>query len=190
MNQTEPRVKQQEAQWGDAIVLDGPSVITTLRDCGVTHVIWIPDSELGRWEPVLSTASTPQLLRVCREGEAIALAAGLHLGGRHPVVLIQCTGLFEVGDRFRNILHDLHVPLFFVIGVRSYYAHQQNNSTDSCPIFTEPILRAWRMPYVVFDHSRTAADLEATYRKAWGKGQAFAVVPLGNVILAGRVAFS
>jgi sulfopyruvate decarboxylase TPP-binding subunit len=157
-------------------MLDGPSVVAALQDCGVTHVVWIPDSELGQWESALNGAAGLQLLRVCREGEAVALAAGLHLGGRHPVVLIQCTGLFEAGDTLRNVLYDLRLPLFFIIGVRSYYAHQQGASTDSCPVFTEPILRAWQVPYVVFDRSHTAADLAAAYRQAQAKNQAFAVL--------------
>lgn len=157
-------------------MLDGPSVVAALEDCGVTHVVWIPDSDIGRWEAALNSAPRLQLLRVCREGEAIAVAAGLHLGGKRPIVVIQCTGLFEAGDALRNILHDLHLPLFLVIGVRSYHAHQRGTSTDNCPLFTEPILRAWQVPYVLLDDSRTAADLASAYRQAQAKNQAFAVL--------------
>src|ERR1043165_5405167 len=118
-------------------MLDGPHVVAALRRCGVTHVIWIPDSELGTWEPALTAASADlSLLRVCREGEAFALAAGLYLGGKKPIILLQCTGLFEAGDALRNVLHDMKLPLFFVVGVRSYYAHQQGTTTDTCPVFT------------------------------------------------------
>ena len=35
-------------------MLDGSSVVAAFKECGVTHVIWIPDSELGTWEPALS----------------------------------------------------------------------------------------------------------------------------------------
>jgi sulfopyruvate decarboxylase TPP-binding subunit len=157
-------------------MFDGPSVVEALEDCGVTHVVWLPDSDIGRWEPTLRTASRLQLLRVCREGEAIAVAAGLQLGGKRPIVLIQCTGLFEAGDALRNILYDLHLPLFLVIGVRSYHAHQRGASTDSCPVFTEPILHAWQVPYVLLDDQHTAADLASAYRQSQAKNQAFAVL--------------
>lgn len=157
-------------------MFDGPSVVAALTDCGVTHVVWIPDSDIGRWEPALRSASRLQLIRVCREGEAVALAAGLHLGGKHPIVLMQCTGLFEAGDTLRNIVHDLQLPLFFVIGVRSYNAHQRGASTDSCPVFTEPILRAWQLPYVLLDDRHSSADLASAYRQAQAKKQAFAVL--------------
>lgn len=157
-------------------MFDGPSVVAALEDCGVTHVAWIPDSDIGRWEPALSTAQRLQLLRVCREGEAIALAAGLYLGGERPIVVMQCTGLFEAGDTLRNILHDLQLPLFFLIGVRNYHAHQRGASKDNCPVFTEPILRAWQLPYVLLDDRHGAADLASAYRQAQAKNQAFAVL--------------
>jgi sulfopyruvate decarboxylase subunit alpha len=149
-------------------MLDGPSVAAALKECGVTHVVWIPDSELGTWESALLAEPALQLLRVCREGEAIAVAAGLYLGGKRPVVMMQCTGLFDAGDSLRNFVHDLKLPLFFVIGVRSYYLHQEGKTTDTCPVFTEPILRAWQLPFVVFDKRHTAADLAAAYRQARG----------------------
>lgn len=157
-------------------MLDGPCVVAALQDCGVTHVVWIPDSDIGRWEPALLAANGLELIRVCREGEAVALAAGLQLGGKHPIVLIQCTGFFEAGDTLRNILHDLHIPLFLVVGVRSYHAHQQGASNDSCPVFTEPIVRAWQLPYRLLDRTHVAADLASAYRQAKAKDQAFAVL--------------
>jgi sulfopyruvate decarboxylase TPP-binding subunit len=147
-------------------MLDGPSVVTAFKECGITHVVWIPDSELGTWEPALSASQAIQLIRVCREGEAIAVAAGLLLGGRRPVVVIQCTGLFEAGDALRNVVHDLKLPLFLIIGLRSYYAYQQGTTRDTCPVFAEPILRTWQIPYELLDRRHTAADLAAAYRKA------------------------
>jgi len=157
-------------------MLDGPSVAAALEDCGVSHVIWVPDSVLGSWEPALSGSQRPTLLRVCREGEAFALAAGLVLGGKKPVIFIQCTGLFEAGDALRNAVHDLKLPIFMLVGVRSYYAHRQGKSNDSCPVFTEPILRAWQIPYVVFEERHTAADLAAAYRQAQAERRPGAVL--------------
>ena len=67
-------------------------------------------------------------------------------------------------------------PLFFVVGVRNYYAHQKKATTDSCPVFTEPIMRAWQIPYVVLDNRHSAADLAAAYRKAQAEKRAGAVL--------------
>jgi sulfopyruvate decarboxylase TPP-binding subunit len=157
-------------------MIDGPSLVAALKDCGITHVIWIPDSELGIWDQALSATPDVQLIRVCREGEALAAAAGLILGGRRPLVVIQCTGLFEAGDTLRNVIHDMKLPLFLVIGVRSYLAHQRQATADSCPVFTEPILRAWQIPYQMLDAHHTAADLAAAYRQASAERRAGAVL--------------
>jgi sulfopyruvate decarboxylase subunit alpha len=157
-------------------MLDGPSVAAALCECGITHVVWIPDSEIGTWEPALTAAPQLTLLRVCREGEAFGLAAGLWLGGKKPIILIQCTGLFEAGDALRNVIHDLKLPLFFLVGVRSYYAHQKGATADTCPVFTEPILRAWQVPYTLLDRRHSAADLAAAYRQAQAENRAGAVL--------------
>ena len=157
-------------------MLDGPSLVDALKQCGITHVVWIPDTELGTWDAALSAAEGLSLIRVCREGEAFTLAAGLHLGGKRPIVLIQCTGLFEAGDAMRNVIHDMKLPLFFVVGVRSYYLHQQGATTDTCPVFAEPIMKAWQIPYVVLDRTNTAADLADAYRQAQAENRAGAVL--------------
>jgi sulfopyruvate decarboxylase TPP-binding subunit len=157
-------------------MIDGRSVAAAFTACGITHVVWIPDSELGTWEPAFLAEPGLQLIRVCREGEAVAVAAGLHLGGKRPIVLMQCTGFFEAGDAFRNLVHDLKLPLFFVIGVRSYIAHQQGTTADSCPVFTEPIVQAWQLPYTVLDRRHTASDLVAAYRLAQSQRRAGAVL--------------
>lgn len=156
--------------------MDGPAVVAALKACGVTHVVWIPDSELGQWEPALLAEPAITLLRATREGEAIVLAAGLLLGGKRPIVLIQCTGFFEAGDALRNIVHDLKLPLFMVVGVRSWYAHQQGKSVDTCPIYTLPVVEAWGLPYVLFDATKTADDLAAEYRRAQSEQRAGVVL--------------
>jgi len=157
-------------------MLDGPAVVSAFRECGITHVVWIPDSALGTWDAALSSAADLQLVRVCREGEAFALAAGLVLGGKKPIVLIQCTGLFEAGDSLRNVLHDMHLPLFFIVGVRSYYAYREGKSGDSCAIFTEPIMKAWNISYTIFEEKDGAAELVAAYRQAENEGRPGAVL--------------
>lgn len=157
-------------------MLDGPSVVAALKECGVTHVIWVPDSELGTWEAALIGPDGLPLIRVCREGEAFGVAAGLWLGGKRPIVMIQCTGLFESGDALRNVLYDLKLPLFVIVGVRNYYAHKEGKTMDSCPVFTEPIMRAWQIPYVILEKRHTAADLAAAYREALAERRAGAAL--------------
>lgn len=126
-------------------MFSGEQVASLFARSGVTHVVTVPDSTLGKWEPAIQRAGI-RLVRVCREGEAWAVAAGLYLGGAQPVVVIQCTGLFESGDSLRNVLHDWKFPIFSVIGYRSYL-NQETLPGDTTLVFTEPTLRAWQIDY-------------------------------------------
>src|SRR5438094_10204295 len=118
----------------------GPEIVATLVDAAIAHVVWVPDSMTGPWEAALETSQHLKLIRVCREGEAWPLAAGLHLGGQTPLVIVQTTGLFESGDALRNVLFDLKIPIFSLIGVRNELV---SDSRDSAKMFAEPIIAAW-----------------------------------------------
>lgn len=157
-------------------MITGLECVDVLRGLAVSHVVWIPDSETGTWNSALAAAGTPTLIRATREGEAIGIAAGLMLGGARPLVVIQCTGLFEAGDALRNVVHDLKLPLALVVGVRSYTAHQQGRSMDSCPIYTEPILRAWNIPQRMLARDFTVSDFESALREVLESGVAGAVL--------------
>ena len=148
-------------------MFSGEQVAELLIGLGVTHVITVPDSTIGRWESAIEQSDRIRLVRVCREGEAWQVAAGLHLGGATPLVMIQCTGLFESGDALRNALHDWKIPVFAIIGYRSYL-DQAKLPGDTCLVFTEPILDAWKIDYrlitspsqidVIRDHFTSCRD--------------------------------
>lgn len=129
-------------------MFEGEEIAALFAELGVTHVVTVPDSTIGKWGDAIERSGTVQLVRVCREGEAWAVAAGLHFGGARPLVLIQCTGLFESGDSLRNVLHDWKLPLFSVIGYRSFL-NQDTLPGDTCLVFTEPILDTWHIAYAL-----------------------------------------
>jgi len=124
----------------------GEEIAESLASLGVTHVVTVPDSTIGRWQSAIEQRGVTRVVRVCREGEAWQIAAGLHLGGATPLVLIQCTGLLESGDAIRNALHDWKLPLWSIIGYRSFL-NQDTLPGDTCLVFTEPTLDAWRIDY-------------------------------------------
>lgn len=138
----------------------GPQIVAELERLEITHVVWLPDSTLGPWEQALSVAPRLKLIRVCREGEAWSVAAGLWLGGARPLVVIQCTGLFESGDSLRNAIFDYGMPLFAVIGHRSSL---NPAAVDSARTFTEPNLQSWGLEYVTIDAPEKLPELGRFY---------------------------
>jgi sulfopyruvate decarboxylase subunit alpha len=142
----------------------GLQIVRLLTDLGVTHVIGVPDSTIGQWDEDLAQARSIRLIRACREGEAWEIAAGLHLGGARPLVLIQCTGLFESGDALRNVVHDWKLPIYAIIGYRSYL-NQDTLPGDTCLVFTEPILDAWKLDYRLITSSSQLAEIADHYEE-------------------------
>ena len=129
-----------------ARMFSGEQVAEVLDELRITHVVTVPDSTIGQWQSAIERRERTRLVRVCREGEAWEVAAGLHLAGAAPLVMIQCTGLFESGDAIRNVLHDWKLPIFSIIGYRSYL-NQDTLPGDTCLVFTEPVLDAWKVDY-------------------------------------------
>jgi sulfopyruvate decarboxylase TPP-binding subunit len=157
-------------------MLDGPDVASALKSAHITHVVWIPDSDLGRWDEALSREPTLTLVRVCREAEAFAVAAGLWLGGKRPIVMLQCTGLFDAGDALRNVLHDMALPLPVFVGVRNLLAHRRGQTTDTCPKFTGPIVAAWGLPRFEIHEGQPKASLWAALKLYESSKQALVIL--------------
>jgi sulfopyruvate decarboxylase subunit alpha len=141
-------------------MFSGSQIVAELQGMGITHVVWLPDSTLGQWEDALSSATALKLVRVCREGEAWAIAMGLQLGGARPLVMIQCTGLFESGDSLRNAVFDFGVPLFAIIVYRSALNTAAN---DSARTFTEPNLKSWGLDYRLIDSPEKLREIVEHY---------------------------
>lgn len=140
----------------------GAQIVSELTALGITHVVWLPDSTLGPWETALAECTALRLVRVCREGEAWGVAAGLYLGGAVPLVMMQSTGLFESGDALRNFVHDLGLPLFALVGYRSQLSPQR--AKDSAAKFLEPVLAAWQLDYQVIDRPHQLPVLGEHFR--------------------------
>ena len=70
-------------------------IVAELERQGVTHVVTLPDSETGGMYNAIEASPMVHLVPVCREGEAIPIAAGLWATGKKAVVIIQNSGLFE-----------------------------------------------------------------------------------------------
>jgi len=143
-------------------MITGEAVAALLQSLHITHVVTVPDSTIGPWDHAIG-ATGIRVVRVCREGEAWAIAGGLFLGGASPLVLIQCTGLFESGDALRNMLHEWKLPIYSMIGYRSYL-NQEALPGDTTLVFTEPILAAWKLDVRLITQPGQLPEIAEHYR--------------------------
>jgi sulfopyruvate decarboxylase TPP-binding subunit len=154
--------------------LQATTVLEELRRCGVTHIVWLPDSETGYMYETMR-ASQITLVPVCREGESMAIAAGLIAGGKRPVVLIQSTGLYESGDSVRGLCLDLRLPLVLMVGYRGYPGRGRPPA-DSAARFLEPVLDAWGIPHYLVESDATCRHISEAHQQAQATSHPVAVL--------------
>lgn len=156
------------------------AAVGALLAAGVTHVIWLVDTETASlYEALLEAqaAGSLQLVPVCREGEAIPLAMGLLCGAKKPVVVIQNTGLYESGDALRALAIDFHLPIVLMIGYRGWQPRRED-MIDTAAIYIEPVLQAYGVPYRMLSAQNVSTLIPETFRAAEQRsGPAAILVP-------------
>ena len=142
----------------------GASALKTVRklhELGFTHALMIPDSESRLLYEALESDPKIDLITPCREGESVAIAAGLWTGGLKPLLVIQNTGLMEAGDSLRGCGVGPKVPLRMMVGWRGFGGAMAGKlPIDSAYTFTEPLLHAWKIPTWHFMSDDDLAMLE------------------------------
>src|SRR5439155_4069104 len=132
-------------------------VVDELRANSVTHVIWLVDTESRFMYDALTADPELTIVPICREGEAMAVALGLQIGGKKPIVIIQNTGFLESGDSVRGLVLDLKMPLVMMVGYRGF--HRGQPITDSAATYLEPVLNAWGLPYKMVETDQDVANI-------------------------------
>ncbi len=145
-------------------LLTPQAVLDELHKNRVTHVVWLPDTESNFMYERAAKDPTLQIVPVCREGESMAIAAGLWVGGQKPIVMVQNTGFFESGDSVRGLALGIDFPLVMMIGYRGWARH--GVTTDSAARFTEPILHAWGINYYLIEGDEDAGRISTAFEEA------------------------
>jgi sulfopyruvate decarboxylase TPP-binding subunit len=173
-------------------------IIGELKKNAVTHVVGLPDNSSAKLFDLLAQDQDLRVASVTREGEAFALAAGLWMGGKKPVVLIQNTGFSESGDGFRGTITRMRVPLVCMITFRGYakmiaaglgsagaaldaetLARPQ---LDSAALITEPTLKAWGLPFAYLHTDEDVPLLSEAFRKVDACQRPFAILMTRDLV--------
>jgi sulfopyruvate decarboxylase TPP-binding subunit len=128
--------------------LSGSKTVEAIIGLDFSHVVMIPDAETRLLFDALLAHPQVQVVSPAREGEGVAIAAGLWVGGARPLLVMQNTGLMEAGDSIRGCGLGPEIPLRMLVGWRGYPGAMAGSlPIDSAFTYTEPILRAWGIPY-------------------------------------------
>ena len=144
--------------------LSPEKVLAEMKKNGVTHVVWLPDSETNWLYLLMKEDPSLTLVGVNREGLAFSAAAGIAAGGKRPLILIQNTGLMESGDSLRGWAIGLNVPVVLMVGYRGWTRHGVN--TDTAAVYTERFLNAFGVNYYLVEGDADAQRISIAFEEA------------------------
>ncbi len=146
------------------VALSPETVLAEMKKNGVTHVVWLPDSETNWLYLLMKAEPSLQLVGVSREGHACSIAAGLAAGGAKPLILIQNTGMMESGDSLRGWLLGLNVGVVMLVGYRGWTRH--GVTQDTAATYTERFIHAFGLNYYLVESDADAARIGVAFAEA------------------------
>ena len=144
--------------------LNPETVLNAMKKNGVTHVVYLPDSETNWLYLLMKSDPAIHLIGVNREGHASSIAAGLWLGGAKPLILIQNTGMLELGNSIRGWLMSLNVPIVLMVGYRGWTRH--GVTPDTVAVYTERFLMAFGINYYLIENDADSDRIAVAFAEA------------------------
>ena len=142
-------------------------VLSELKRCGIGWLAWLPDSETKSMYDLMTSDPDLRLVPVCHESEAVGVCSGLLRGGQSAAVLIQNTGLMNAVDAIRGMALYFHEPMLLILGYRGYKGMVEEAPTiDSAAVYTEPLLKALGIPYLLVEGSDDVGRIGQAYDEA------------------------
>src|ERR687886_1030339 len=154
-----------EARRPVAVSVSASAIVDELRKLDISHVINVPDTHQRTLLAELSRQSEIQLVTACTEDEAIAINAGLWIGGQRPVLSIQHVGLLAALNNIKGIAMDARIPTCMLVG---YFGRDVNRPAREDPAtavrLIEPTLDAWGIRSFPLERPEDAGVIADAYR--------------------------
>ena len=99
-------------------MIDTEVFLQEATDYGFTSYSGVPCSFLKEFINYIIDSPEIDYIPAANEGDAIAIAAGVYLGGQYPVVMLQNSGLGNVVNPITSLLQTFEIPVLIVVTLR------------------------------------------------------------------------
>ena len=148
----------------DATPVAASAILSELLALEITHVVNVPDTHQRTLLAELARQSRIRLLTACTEDEAIAINAGLWVGGQRPMLSIQHVGLLAAMNNVKGIAMDARIPTCMLVGYfgRDVTRPARENASRAVSLI-EPTLDTWGIPYFPIETSDDLPRIREAY---------------------------
>lgn len=151
--------------------IPGSIAFAALQRNQVDYVVTVPDwVQFALHERVNRQDSGIKSINCSNENQAVTVAAGLTIGGKRPLVMMQNQGLYNCLNTLRAVCLDAHVPMVFMVGQFGWeFDRIGKPSTESSRTMVrmmEPLLEAIGVPYYLLNGADDMTQLDEAYAQA------------------------
>jgi sulfopyruvate decarboxylase subunit alpha len=130
-----------------------------LYAAGSRHVVYVPDNPLSHVLRVLRERFPDvRTILATREEEGFGIAAGLHLGGSRPTMMLQSSGLGNSLNALTSLLLPYEMPVLIVISMRGDEG-EWNAAQRPMGQAVRPIFEAIGIPYTTVNDAESVAGV-------------------------------
>ncbi len=120
----------------------------TARRDRLGFILSVPDTHQRSVLAALDKERSITVLTCATEDEAVAIGAGLYIGGEPVILMIQHAGLYASVNTLRGVAIDGRVPTFYMIGLLQRERDRDpRESRHSMVRYAEPLLDVFAVPH-------------------------------------------
>lgn len=138
-------------------------VLSALRNAGIDYVLSLPCEKIRRL--IHLAQKSFDFLMLSREEEGVGIAAGLFMGGRKPLMIIQSSGLGNCINALMSLTFCYRLPLPVLVSWRGVYG-ETIEAQKPMGGRLQALLDALGIEHMVFD-GKNVDELENTISEAY-----------------------
>ena len=150
------------------------AILDELAACGITDVVTVPDYVQASVHMALEAGYLPgvKVVNCATEDEAVAIALGLWIGGRTPMLIMQNQGVFACANALRSVGMNARTPIFMLVGQwgRELENLGQDPSLSKRRVVRgiEPLLTALEIPWYRLESPADIGVIRQAFKQAFG----------------------
>ena len=126
--------------------------LDAIRAAGVEDVVLVPDTHQRTLLDLLMADDDIRTVHCSTEDEALAVSAGLIIGGRRPLMQIQHAGLYASVNNLRGLGYDGRFPIVILIGLLGRDPELTPREDGGSMVrLCEPLLDFFEIPHYLLD---------------------------------------
>lgn len=141
-------------------MIDSANLLSYLTDNGFVFSTGVPCSYFKDLFVAIEKDDRVTYLPTTREDEAMGIATGYVLGGGRTFLLMQNSGLANIGDALTSLTQLYQIPCIIFVSYRGLESDRDFPEHTIMGDVTKPVLDAYQIPYWIIEEHNWKAVLD------------------------------